>query len=176
MDKHLILTIISDDKPGVIKKIAQIVNKHGGNWLESQLSQLAGKFAGVIRLSAPEDNIKEIESALTQLSEFNIQIQLEELVATNTSATKRSAHFAATGPDRQGIVLEITEALTECSINVDNLTTKCSSAPYSGEPLFEIGGTLNLPMILDLEQLKEQLDHIADNLGIDFDLEEAVSV
>ena len=48
MNHYLTLTIISDDRPGVIEKVATIVASHGGNWLESNMSRLAGKFAGIL--------------------------------------------------------------------------------------------------------------------------------
>lgn len=173
MDKHLILTIISDDKPGVVKQIAKIVSQHKGNWLESQLAQLAGKFAGVIRISLPDEFVSPLDLALTNLSHDNIHVQVNELNTHPRQALKRKANFSAAGPDRQGIVLEITQAFTLHNINVEQLNTKCSSMPYSGEPFFEAEGLLSLPDDTLLADLIEQLDSIADQLGIDLSLEEA---
>lgn len=172
MYKHLILTIISDDKPGIIKQIAKIVSEHDGNWLESQLNQLGGKFAGVVRLSLLETNIDSLSKSLNQLEQHNIQIQLDTLPTTEQQPQKRTANFTATGPDRSGIVLEITQALTEYNINVEDLTTNCTSMPYSGDPLFEAKGSVNIPDSTDLDLLLEQLDNIANKLGVDVVLEE----
>lgn len=172
MDKHLILTVSSDDKPGVIKQIAQIVSDHNGNWLESKLTQLAGRFAGIIRITVKADAVPDLEKALRKLTHGNIHVQLKELTTSNNKESTRHAQFIAIGPDRQGIVLEITQALTKYGINVKELNTHCSSMPYSGDPLFEAEGTLSLPTETEWDQLIDQLDVIADILGIDLKIEE----
>ncbi len=172
MDKHFILSVLSDDRPGVIRQIAELVAKHQGNWLESRLTQLAGKFAGVIRISLAEDKIGNLQSAMQGLAERGIRVVVEELQTVTPAERGRTATFSAVGPDRPGIVLEITQALTQYNINIADLNTNCSSMPYSGEPLFEAEGLLHVPASTDLEQLAGQLDAIADALGIDISLEE----
>lgn len=172
MDKHFILSVLSDDRPGVIRQIAELVAKHQGNWLESRLTQLAGKFAGVIRISLAEDKIGNLQSAMQGLAERGIRVVVEELQTVTPTERGRTATFSAVGPDRPGIVLEITQALTQYNINIADLNTNCSSMPYSGEPLFEAEGLLHVPASTDLEQLAGQLDAIADALGIDISLEE----
>lgn len=172
MDKHLILSVLSDDRPGVIKGIAEIVARHHGNWQESRLTQLAGKFAGVIRVTLGEANLPAFQEALQQLAGQGIRVLVEELQTITAHERGRTATFTAIGPDRPGIVLEITQALTQYNINVADLNTNCSSMPYSGEPLFEAGGVLHVPAGIDLDQLADQLETIADALGVDISLEE----
>jgi len=173
MDKHWILSVLSDDRPGVIKQIAELVNRHGGNWLESRLTQLAGKFAGVIRVNVPEAAGADLAQALLSLKQRGINVQVEDLQQTaQVNEPGRNATFSAIGPDRPGIVLEIAQALTEYNINIADLNTNCSSTPYSGEPLFTADGVLNVPQGTNLEQLSAQLEQIADALGIDISLEE----
>lgn len=172
MEKHLILSVLSDDRPGVIKHIAELVTRHEGNWLESRLTQLAGKFAGVIRVNVKEGRVQDLERALEALKERGIRVLVENLQNVSPQDVSRRATFSALGPDRPGIVLEIAQALTQYNINIADLNTNCSSTPYSGEPLFAAEGVLNVPSGTDLEQLGVQLDAIADALGIDITLEE----
>lgn len=172
MDKHFILSVLSDDRPGVTRQIAELVAQHQGNWLESRLTQLAGKFAGVIRINLAEEKFGDLQSALQGLADRGIRVVAEELQTVAQKERGRTATFGAAGPDRPGIVLEITQALTQYNINIAELNTNCSSIPYSGEPLFEAEGVLHVPVSTDLEQLAGQLDAIADALGIDISLEE----
>jgi glycine cleavage system regulatory protein len=172
MDQHWILSVLSDDRPGVIKQIAERVANHGGNWLESRLTQLAGKFAGVIRVNVPVTATEELRQALLSLTQVGINVQVEALQQNPTGEPIRNATFSAIGPDRPGIVLEITQALTEYNINIAELNTNCSSAPYSGDPLFAADGVLSVPRGTNVEQLCAQLERIADTLGIDISLEE----
>lgn len=173
MDKHFILSVLSDDRPGVTRRIAELVAKHQGNWLESRLTQLAGKFAGVIRIRLAEERVGDLQTAMSALADQGIRVLVEELQTMVQQEQGRTATFSAVGPDRPGIVLEITQALTQYNINIADLNTNCSSMPYSGEPLFEAEGLLHVPVGTDLEQLAGQLDSIADSLGIDIILEEA---
>lgn len=171
MDKHLILSVLSDDRPGVIKGIAEIVARNNGNWQESRLTQLAGKFAGVIRVTVAEANLAGLQTSLQQLANQGIRVLVEELQTITAGERGRTATFTAIGPDRPGIVLEITQALTQYSINIADLNTNCSSMPYSGEPLFEAEGVLHVPASTDLDQLTDQLEAIANALGVDISLE-----
>lgn len=171
MPKHLIITIISDDKPGIVKTLADTVARFQGNWLESRLAHLAGKFAGVIRIAVEEAEMSRLKQALEQLREVGMQLQIEASEERQPTSTNNSASFSALGPDRPGIVKEISQAFAEYQINVEELNTHCSSMPYSGEPLFEAEGRILAPPGTDLDKLHAQLDAIADALAIDIRLQ-----
>lgn len=173
MSTHFLLTVISDDKPGIVRRIANTVTRHGGNWLESRMAQLAGKFVGVIHVVTHSQDTGALQESLKALQSEFIYITIEPLASAGDPRPRgREATFTATGPDRPGIVLEISQALAQYNINVVEMETECSSMPYSGEPLFEIRGSLSLPPETDLEQLIAQLDLIADQLGVDLECEE----
>ena len=48
MSVSLVLTVIGDDRPGLVGQLSAAISKHNGNWLESSMSHLAGKFAGIV--------------------------------------------------------------------------------------------------------------------------------
>ena len=54
MKTYLIISLIADDKPGLIEDLAIVVSNYSGNWLESNMSHLAGKFAGIFRVSVDD--------------------------------------------------------------------------------------------------------------------------
>jgi glycine cleavage system regulatory protein len=172
MTEHLLISVISDDKPGVVKAIASAVSSHGGNWLESRLAQLAGKFAGVIRIAINPEDKTALCNALAELSQQGIKAVVDTAEdKAVVSKGGKTADFTAVGPDRKGIVYEISQAFTQYNINVDELTTRYSSMPYSGEPLFEAYGTLSVPAGTDWDKLQDQLDEIADALAMDITLD-----
>jgi glycine cleavage system regulatory protein len=171
MTEHLILSVISDDKPGVVKALANAVSSHGGNWLESRLAQLSGKFAGVIRVAVTAQEKEALCGALAELAKQGIKVVVDSADEKAEASTGKSAAFTAVGPDRKGIVYEISQAFTHYNINVEELTTHYSSMPYSGEPLFEAEGTLSIPEATDWDELTDQLDEIADALGVDITLD-----
>lgn len=173
MYTHILISVISDDKPGVVEAIAETVNAENGNWLESRLSQLAGKFAGVIRVSIPAEQASILETQLATLSEQNIWIKCEQIAnAQPAEAETSSAQIHVLGPDRPGIVRELSKALVKSQINLAELETSLSSMPYSGDPLFEATGNLEIPSGADLGELHETLDKIADTLALDISFSE----
>lgn len=173
MNTYLVLTIISDDKPGVIDTLAQTIATHQGNWLESRLAHLAGKFAGILRIQVAQNNVQPLQDALRDLSQQGIQVVTTEAkVSTESNNTDSQLFsFSLMGSDRPGIVKEIARAFSSHQINIDELDSHCSSMPWSGEPMFIAEGLLSVPASVDIDALTEQLDAIADELGIDFELE-----
>ncbi len=173
MKQELVLTVLSDDKPGVVETLAQVISNQQGNWLESRLSHLAGKFAGILQVSIDADKVEALRAALQDLEAKGIRSLMENAVSTEAEPAQRSLHFKLIGSDRPGIVYEITRALASHHINLEELHTDYSSMPWSGEPMFEASGLLQVPETIDTDNLYEQLDEIADELGVDFTLDEA---
>lgn len=167
MTTHYVLTVSSNDKPGIVRQIADIVTRHKGNWLESRLAQLAGKFVGVIHITVDADKIEDLQTALSRLQSEAIFLTIEPFGTNSAPAPARTANFTATGPDRSGIVFEISRAFSQRNINVVELSSECSSMPYSGEPMFTVAGLISLPDPVDIDDLTNDLDAIADSLGID---------
>lgn len=62
-----VLTLIGPDRPGIVDSVSEVVVANGGNWLESRMAHLAGKFAGVLRVEVPEEQAAALEVALGRL-------------------------------------------------------------------------------------------------------------
>lgn len=174
MLKNLVLTVISNDRPGIVEQLAETIRRHGGNWLESNMSQLAGKFAGILRVSVVPESQEELETALYQLKNQGIQVQLETIDNPDPLTSSDSKHplrFNLTGADRPGIVHEVSRAFASTEVNVLELETRCSSMPWSGEPLFEAEGLITVPAHLTQIDVEYLLEPIATELGLDISLE-----
>ncbi len=63
----LVLTVIGDDRAGLVKALADVVQAHDGNWERSHLAELSGTFAGVVEVSVPEPRAAELQAALRPL-------------------------------------------------------------------------------------------------------------
>jgi glycine cleavage system regulatory protein len=170
VNTQLILTVICDDKPGVVEQLAQTISKHHGNWLESRMAHLAGKFAGILQVAIAETHQHELRTALAKLELAGYKIVVENAVAVSKPEC-REFNFTVVGNDRPGIVLEIAQEFASRHINMGELETACSSMPWSGEPLFEAAGVIEVPKTVDMNELYDQLDKMADELALDIRLE-----
>jgi len=166
MNTNLVLTVIADDKPGLVDTLSSVIAEHGGNWLESSMSQLAGKFAGILRVSVSKQNAEALISALESLS-GDLKIVIEQVDAEVTDDEPRTATLSLVGNDRPGIVREISHALAILAVNVEQLSTECAPAPMSGDILFRTRATLRVPKGIALEDLQKELESLADDLIVE---------
>lgn len=170
MNTQLVLTVLCDDRPGVVEQLAQTINDHHGNWLESRMAQLAGKFAGILQIAVADTHQNELRTALTGLADKGFKIVIDSAVSI-AKPESREFSFSVVGNDRPGIVREIAQAFAVRHINMGELETACSSMPWSGEPLFEATGIIEVPKSVDMNELYDYLDKIADELAVDIRLE-----
>lgn len=162
----LILSIIADDRPGIVEQIADAVSAHQGNWLESSLANLAGKFAGIVRIEVPEAQYEGLCQSLNALTSKGVKISIDATDA-RVSAHKARVHITVTGSDRPGIVREITALLARQQVNVQALQTQCESAAMSGDQLFIASLKVVLPEGMDEHDLAETLESISTDLVVD---------
>lgn len=109
---HLVLTVFAPDKPGQVERIAQCIAEHGGNWLESRMSRMAGQFAGILRVGVPAEAYDELVDALQGLSTQGIRVMIAES-SIEQSCTWKPIAMELVGNDRPGIVRDITRLLSE---------------------------------------------------------------
>ena len=172
MQTTFIITFIGDDRPGLVEALSEVISAHQGNWVESRLSQLAGKFAGLISVTLPSSAVQELETALKGLSAAGISVRVTESSDVQPEHDlDRIMTLTALGPDRPGIVREITAALSKRSINVIDMESYVSPAPMSAESLFHARIEVVVPEPDMLEELVDTLDLIADEMHMDISLE-----
>lgn len=169
MKHYIALTIIADDRPGIIEKIAGVVAIHGGNWLESSMSRLSGKFAGILLVDIAEEKQASLLVALDALYVYGIRISGETSNTTEPIAGDRFV-FTVVGNDRPGIVGELSSLLARLQVNVEELYTNCEAAPMSSEILFRATATVALPESgLNKDQLQSALESLSDDLMVELE-------
>lgn len=170
MHADKLLTFIADDRPGLVERLSEVVIEHDGNWLESRMSQLAGKFAGIVRVSLPGPRIAEFEHALAGLERIGLTLRLESAPQAAPPASTLPWHLEIIGHDRPGIVHEFAAALAGLRVNVADMRTDIGTAPMSAGPLFSAEADIEVPAALDIDELREALETIADELTIEYSL------
>mgnify|MGYP001820709950 FL=1 len=170
--ESLVVTVIGKDRPGLVESVSAVVEDHGGSWVESRMSRLAGEFAGILRVSVPAAQADGLASALEALKAGGLRVVVER----GFEESDEEGHVIVLeliGGDRPGIVHKISEALAARGVNVDELNTECDGAPWSGDTLFKAMARLRAPQNLDLDQLRESLEAIAGDLMVDITIGEA---
>jgi glycine cleavage system regulatory protein len=172
MPRALVMTVIGQDRPGLVESVAELVARHNGNWLESRMSRLGGYFAGILRVAVSEEAMPPLIAALEALEARGLSVVVHPDQPAPPPPPARLSTLEIVGQDRPGIVRQISRALAAFGINVEELHTECASAAMSGESLFKARATLSLPASCDVAELRRNLEKIAEDLIVDISLEE----
>jgi glycine cleavage system regulatory protein len=172
MNESLVATVLGEDRPGLVESIARAVAAHGGNWVESRMARLAGRFAGILRVEVAREQSEALAAALRHLGASGLTVVVESSLASERAADARRLELEIVGQDRPGIVREISGVLVRHGVSVDELATECSSAPEPGGALFRAKAALHVPAGVATPDLRAALERIADDLMVDVVLEE----
>jgi glycine cleavage system regulatory protein len=177
MNVPLILTIIGQDKPGIVESIAKTISAENGNWLESRMMRLGGQFGGILRLEVDKSRESALVTKLRALEGQGLAITVQ---ADRTSLAalphERTLLLELVGQDQPGIISQISTALAQNGVNVEELETECSSAPMTGETLFHAKAEIQVPAQCDLARLRADLEKIASDLMVELKLRDAKSL
>jgi glycine cleavage system regulatory protein len=167
----LVLTVIGDDRAGLVSALADVVDEHGGSWGDSQLAELAGTFAGILTVEVAPDRVQAFTAALEPLSGV-----LRTTVHTGADAGRTAEgpvhHLELMGNDHPGIVRRISGALAEQGVSIASMETRTVPTPESGGQTFEAQITLRPSAAADLDGLRAALEALASDLMVDITLDE----
>lgn len=185
---RLVLTVIGDDRAGLVSALASVVTDHGGNWEQSQLAELAGKFAGIVVVGVPGERESDLTEALLALDGMlDVSVYAgEEPDGSGETGGSRAAegdggsHAEVTasgepqhltvdllGNDRPGIVREVSSVLSEHHLSIESMTTGTREAPMAGGLLFEAHVVAVVPASSDTNALRDDLERLASELLVD---------
>lgn len=167
----LVLTVIGDDRAGLVSALAEVIARHHGSWSRSELAELAGKFAGIVEVAVDDDRVDELTAALRPLDGL-----LDVTAHSATGASRRPGQALTidlVGNDRRGIVQEISAALRDHGVTIDRLTSEVDDAPMGGGRLFRATVHAHADAEADLAATQEALERIAGELMVDLELTRA---
>lgn len=167
---ELAVTVVGHDRPGIIADVSGVLAGLRLNLTDSTMTLLRGHFAMTLVCTpevAPGPTAEGVRGALEPLVEGGtLAVTVSRVPEEPPAATAGVASFILTvyGADRLGIVAEITGALAALGGNITDLTTRLSGA------LYLLSAEVDLPGELDPDEVLDQLDQIAAELGVEVSL------
>ncbi|MBK8448112.1 MAG: ACT domain-containing protein [Micropruina sp.] len=165
----LVLTVIGDDRAGLVNALAEAVTAHGGNWERSQLAELAGKFAGIVVVSVPDERADELAAALQPLAGL-LEVAIHPGSPASSARTGSQVQVDLIGNDHPGIVRDVSAVLARHGVSIERLLTETREAPMAGGLLFEAHITAPLAPGHDLAALQADLEQLASEILVDISL------
>ncbi len=169
----LVLTLIGPDHPGIVDAVSEAVAAHDGNWLDSRMAHLAGKFAGVLRVEVAEERAAALEDALRRLEASGIRVVVERSAPVE-ARRERALEIELLGLDRPGLVHEVSALLAAQRINVEELDADRAAAAHSGDRMFRARLRVTVPEGTDMAAMRTGLEHLAGDLMVEIRLAEAL--
>jgi glycine cleavage system regulatory protein len=159
----LVLTVIGDDRPGIVEQLSDRVLAAGANWEESRMARLAGKFAGLLRVSVGADQASGLAASLETLGGLRVVVEQ----GGGDHEAFQTLGVELLGNDRPGIIRDISRVLSGHGVNIEELESELTTAPMSGEALFRARARLRVPATVSLDDLRRTLEALADDLVVD---------
>ena len=170
MKQFMVMSVLGDDSPGLVEGLAQLIVEYQGEWVESRMASLAGKFAGIVSVNMPEENIVRFKHALQNSEKLRLKVMFEDSVAQEPAAKSRTYQIELLGQDQPGIIHKISSALAGLNANVDELHTEVIEASMSGESLFKATIELQVAADVSASAIQQELERLANELIVDIDL------
>lgn len=172
MSKLVILTVIGSDRPGLTQALAEAVHESGGNWMESHLARLGGKYVGSVLVEMPADRLDGLSQAVRNVDAAGLHVSLVD-AGDGAPAGGETLQLDLVGQDRPGIVREVTTVLAGLGVNIEDLDTSTQNSSMSGARLFRAEARLTLPEGVTDAQVRAALERISGEIMVDFTVSSA---
>jgi len=169
MKKSVVISVLGNDSPGLVQKLSKLIVAHQGEWIESRMASLAGKFAGILRVDLPADQLAVFQTDLAESKELGLSVIFEESGAASANSQNEFL-IELIGQDQPGIIHRISSELAKLNASVDELHTEVIEASMSGELLFKAKLKIHIPEGTSSTRIREVLEDLANELIVDIEL------
>lgn len=171
MTTTLVMTVLSDDRPGIVDALSGVIESHGANWEESRMASLSGQFAGILKVRCPDESVSGLRAAILELESGGLTVTVHDGTDSVETPDRMTLRMHLTGHDQPGIVQAVTHAIHNHGVNVEELESERAGAPLSAGPLFTANLRLSAPRDTPLDDLREELETLSADLMVDISVE-----
>jgi methionyl-tRNA formyltransferase len=164
----LVVTAIGPDRPGIIRQLSERAQGFGANWAGSRMANIAGQFAGMVQFEVPAANVDALTSALQGLESAGMRIVIAKTAHAPPPPGRRMVALELEGPDRPGIVRDLSRSLADRGVSIEEMHTEKVEAVNDAHT-FKVRAVLFVPADLSNDELHRGLDALATEMTVDVD-------
>jgi glycine cleavage system transcriptional repressor len=168
MLNNIVLTLTGTERIGLVEEITKLLLDLDGNVETSRMARLGGKFAILMLVSIPSEQLADLDRKIEYLI-----TQGYKVTTSKTKQTYDEAHpgwlsyqINVQGADHEGIIHQVAHHLSQRGINIESLDTVTVPAPISGTPLFTMTALVVVPPDLPGEDWKVALEEVSQKLNV----------
>lgn len=155
MKRWYMLTVVGQDRPGIVAHVTAALFEGGCNLGEASMMRLGGNFTIMLMVQF-EGTLKSLEQILGPVIEsLDLHMHLDEIEGHLHEHVDPDVRISVFGADRAGIVAKVTNVLSGAGLHILNLES-------------DVGGTIEHPIyIMHIEgQAREGVDALRSALEL----------
>jgi len=176
MKSFAVLTASGADRVGIVDDVSSALLEAGCNIEESRMTVLGGEFALVVLVSGETDAVSGLLERIDAIG-ARAGLDLSGRPTGPHVADPKGRPYAieCVSLDTPGIVHSVTGLLRRRGVNIDELETETTGAPFTGAPMFHMRITAIVPPDLPMQRLRAELAEIAASQDLDITVRPVLS-
>ena len=171
MKGYALLTASGSDRIGIVDDLTSLILGRRCNIEESRMAVLGGEFAIILLFSGEKAGVgKLLEELPARGAELNLTVSVKETVPPKADPQARPYLLESVSLDTPGIVHSVTSLLRRYQVNIEDLETDTTPAPWTGAPLFSMRARLSVPGGTPVARLREELEDLEAETNLDVKL------
>ena len=170
----MIISVLGKDRPGIIAAVTKVLFDMDFNIEDVSQTILQNQFSGIFIATGPQDcTFNDLRQALeTNTADFELHFFVRELgssAVTWTTCDCEPFIITTRGPDRKGLVANVTALLASHNVNVTQLRAvfRGGNEPGRNVMIYEV----DIPLDIDQQQLRTDLQAKGDELNIQISIQ-----
>ncbi|RMG34016.1 MAG: amino acid-binding protein [Gammaproteobacteria bacterium] len=157
-DKWWMLTLIGRDSPGIVAAVTRALAKAGITLGETSMLRLGGNFTVMMMVSGDTDEERLGSLLAPVVEQRGLRLHIDPIEAELHQHLVPNVQVTVSGPDRTGMVAQVTSALAEGGFNILDLESDVAGTPREPLYIIQISGIAVEPV----ERIEERLAAIRD--------------
>jgi glycine cleavage system transcriptional repressor len=169
MKQHALLTAFGADRVGIVDDLTSLILEARCNVEESRMSVLGGEFAVILLFSGDQPEVRRLLRELPgKTGSLGLQVSLKVTAPPQADPVAKPYLLATTSLDTPGIVHAVTSLLRKHRVNILDLETDTTPAPWTGAPMFHMRARLSVPG--PVAGLRDELTELEAQTNLDIRL------
>lgn len=167
-NNQLVITLVGEDRPGLLEKTARCIQDAGCNIEESRLAVLAGSCCMFLCVGGNWKTLGKLENMLPRLErETQLTAMLRKVPGETPAVPSMAYSVDVVALDQVGIVHALSGFFTARGVNVREMQTRLFRAQQTGARMFSANLIIDIPADRHLATLRGDFLDFCDDLNLD---------
>ena len=156
------LTLIGEDKPGIVAAITQALFEQGLNLGETSMLRLGGNFTIMMMVNGVDDEATLRDRLEPVIEAQGMCLHIDPIEARLHEHLLPNIQVTVTGADRAGIVAQVTASLASAGFNILDLESDVAGTSDNPVYIMQIAGVADV----SVETIEKALESLRED-GVD---------